>query len=67
VVERKPIGDTLNYRGHKIVARSLGPDLLCHVDGSELAPFYADLNTAQKAGMRYVDQISLKKLVVHHE
>ena len=62
MVERKQIGDTLNYRGHEIVARFLGPDLLCYVDGSELAPFYADLNAAQKAGMRHVDLIEKEKV-----
>jgi hypothetical protein len=60
-VERKQVGETLHYRGHEIVARFLGPDLLCYVDGSELSPFYEDTNAAQKAGMRHVDQIERER------
>ena len=56
-IERKQIGETLKYRGHEIIAKFLGPDLLCYVDGRELSPFYENLNAVHKAGMQYVDQI----------
>lgn len=54
---REQIGPTANYRGHQIVARHCGPDLLCYVDSAELPSFYIDVEAAHRAGMRYVDQI----------
>lgn len=54
---RDQVGPSANYRGHEIVARYCGPDLLCYVDSAELPAFYSDVEAAHRAGMRYVDQI----------
>jgi hypothetical protein len=54
-IKRKRVGDVVNYRGHEIEVRFLGPDLLCYVDGSELSPFYETLDNARKAGERHID------------
>lgn len=57
IVNRKQIGDTMEYGGHRIVARHLGPDLLCEVDGVELPNFYENVNAVRIAGEKYIDQI----------
>ena len=57
MLERKQVGTTLKYKGHEIVVRYLGPDLLVYVDGSELSPFYEHAEAARSAGMRHVDLI----------
>lgn len=58
---RKQIGKTENYRGHEIIVRYLGPDLLCYVDGIELNAFYETSTNARKAGRTYVDQVENEK------
>ena len=57
MLTRKQIGKALSYKGHKIVVRHLGPDLLCYVDNVELNAFYETTENARNAGKRYVDQV----------
>ena len=60
-VNRMPVGEPLQYKGHTIEAKFLGPDLLCYVDGAELGSFFVDAESARKGGMRYVDQVEKEK------
>lgn len=63
--QRKAVGEPLNYRGHVIQARYMGPDLLCYVDDSELGAFYETVEKAHQAGMKYVDHIEKEKQAKH--
>jgi hypothetical protein len=60
-IARKTVGDPIEYRGHSIEARHMGPDLLCYVDGNEVGHFYRSVEAAHNAGKRYVDQIEKEK------
>lgn len=53
--DRKPVGDPYVYRGHRITATFVGPDLLGYIDGEEMPNFYMDLAAVRKAGSRNVD------------
>lgn len=54
-VTRRPVGDPVLYRGSSIIARYIGPDLLCEVDGNELPNFYINRTAAINAGQRFID------------
>lgn len=61
-INRKKVGETVSYKGHKITVRYLGPDLLCYVGETELPNFYTGAEAARKAGMRHIDHIEKEKL-----
>lgn len=61
MVERKSVGEPYMYRGYKITATHLGPDLLGQIDGQEMSNFYMDLAAVRKAGSRNVDQMIKEK------
>lgn len=54
-IQRKTVGEPLPYKGRKIVATFLGPDLLVSIDDVELPTFYVDLEAARSGAMKYVD------------
>jgi hypothetical protein len=60
-IVRPQIGPTEDYRGHQIIVRYFGPDLICEVDGEDLAAFYIDADAARRGGQRYVDDIEKDK------
>lgn len=60
-LNRKSIGGPVQYKGHTIQPKYIGPDLICEVDGQEIANFYLDAEAARNAGKRYVDQIEKEK------
>jgi hypothetical protein len=43
------------YEGRRITVRYMGPDLLCEVEGIELAGFYLNTEGAYGAAHRYID------------
>lgn len=55
MVNRKSVGDPYIYRGHRITATHIGPDLLGQIDGEEMPNFYMDLAAVRRAGSRAVD------------
>lgn len=55
MVSRKPVGEPYIYRGYKITATHIGPDLLGQIDGEEMPNFYVDLAAVRRAGSRNVD------------
>lgn len=55
MIDRKPVGEPYIYRGHKITATFIGPDLLGQIDGEEMPNFYMDLAAVRKIGARNVD------------
>lgn len=57
-VERKIVGEPLQYKGHKIEARYMGPDLLCYVDNQNIGQFYLNVEAVKTAGKRYVDELT---------
>lgn len=61
MVERKLVGEPYMYRGYKITATHMGPDLLGQIDDQEMSNFYLDLAAVRKAGSRNVDQIIKEK------
>lgn len=56
-VARKQIGPAETYRGHIIVVRHMGPDLLCYVDGNQVGDFWLTAEAAGAGGRRYIDDI----------
>lgn len=54
-LKRKLVGKPEEYRGRKITARHMGPDLLGYVDDIELSGFFLDTEAVQAAGQRYID------------
>lgn len=55
MINRKPVGEPYIYRGYRITATFIGPDLLGHIDGEEMPNFYVDLAAVRKAGSKNVD------------
>lgn len=55
MVNRKPVGEPYMYRGYKITATFIGPDLMGQIDGEEMPNFYMDLAAVRRAGSRNVD------------
>lgn len=55
MVNRNPVGEPYIYRGYKITATFIGPDLLGQIDGEEMPNFYMDLAAVRRAGSRNVD------------
>lgn len=49
------------HAGHTVEIYFLGPDLLVYVDGSELSPFYSNLDGARKGALRYINEIEKEK------
>lgn len=60
-LNRPIVGEPIMYKGRRIEARFMGPDLLCCVDGSEVGHFYLNAEAARKAGRQYVDQLEKDK------
>ena len=54
---RKRIGKPVHYRGHTIVTRFCGPDLMCYVDNCELPLTFVTRLGAIRAGERFIDNI----------
>lgn len=54
-IERKVVGEPVQYQGRTITARYMGPDLLGYVDDMELSGFFLDLAAVRAAGQRHVD------------
>lgn len=54
-VIRKQVGAAEAYRGSKLTAHYMGPDLLCYVDGVEMPGFYLSVEAAHRIGRMYVD------------
>jgi len=52
---RKQVGAAEAYRGSKLTAHYMGPDLLAYVDGVEMPSFYLSVEAAHAGGKRYVD------------
>lgn len=55
MVNRQPVGEPYIYRGYKITATLIGPDLLGQIDGEEMPNFYMDLQAVRRAAERNVD------------
>lgn len=60
-VTRRLVGEPIKYKGHRVEARYMGPDLLCYVDGREVGHFYLNAEAARKAGRDHVDQLEKEK------
>jgi len=60
-VERRQVGEAIPYRGHVIIVRFFGPDLICEVDGEDLSAFYLTAEAARKGGERFVDDVEKAK------
>jgi hypothetical protein len=52
---RKQVGAAQAYKGSKLTAHYMGPDLLSFVDGVEMPSFYLNVEAARRAGRVYVD------------
>jgi len=52
---RKQVGAAEAYRGSKLTAHYMGPDLLAYVDGVEMPGFYLSVEAAIAGGRRYVE------------
>lgn len=55
MINREPVGEPYIYRGYKITATFIGPDLLGQIDGEEMPNFYMDLAAVRRVGSRNVD------------
>lgn len=55
MVNREPVGEPYIYRGYKITATFIGPDLIGHIDDQEMPNFFMDLAAVRKIGARNVD------------
>lgn len=55
MIHRTTVGEPYMYRGFKITATHIGPDLLGQIDGEEMPNFYMDLAAVRKAGSKNVD------------
>lgn len=56
MVERKLVGGPLYYRGSRITATLLGPDLLGQIDGEEMPHFYMGITALQTCAMKAIDE-----------
>lgn len=55
MIKRKVV-QSKTYKDRKIEVLFVGPDLICHVDGTEVSSnFYTDVRSAVAAGERYID------------
>lgn len=55
MINRMLVGEPYIYRGFKITATFIGPDLLGQIDGEEMPNFYMDLAAVRRIGARNVD------------
>lgn len=56
MVKREQVGDPMHYRGSRITATLISPDLLGQIDGEEMPHFYMDLTALRKCAMKAVDE-----------
>ena len=60
-VNRKIIGEVERYNGYEVAALFVGPDLICTVDGGEIANFYTSREAAISAGKKFCDELDKER------